>query len=280
MIIDFRVRPEIEEFVSITNNPIFRSFVEGRGYELPRRTLGDLIDSMNANDIDYGVLEGRDIETTYQWKMDNDVVGRVARESAGRLIAFAGIDPHKGMAGVREIERCYHEWGMRGISLDPYMHKISPDHRLYYPLYTKCIELDIPVVFTSGWAYRMPGVIIDDAAPRHVDRVATDLPELKIVMSHGGYPWVREMVITAYRHRNVYFEWSGMELRPWADEYVKGANELVPDKALYASAFPFINLETAIARYRDLPFKPEVRPQVMGGNAARLLGITTPALPR
>jgi predicted TIM-barrel fold metal-dependent hydrolase len=61
---------------------------------------------------------------------------------------------------------------------------------------------------------------------------------------------------------------------------VKGANELVPDKALYASAFPFINFETAIARYRDLPFKAEVRPQVMGGNAARLLGISQPALPR
>jgi predicted TIM-barrel fold metal-dependent hydrolase len=54
----------------------------------------------------------------------------------------------------------------------------------------------------------------------------------------------------------------------------------VPDKALYASAFPFINFETAIARYRDLPFKAEVRPQVMGGNAARLLGISQPALPR
>jgi uncharacterized protein len=182
-IIDFRVRPEIEEFASITNNPIFRSYAESRGYELPRRGLEDLIAAMDANGI----------------------------------------------------------------------------------------ELDIPVVLTSGWAYRMPGVIMDDAAPRHIDRVATDLPELKIVMSHGGYPWVREMIIVAYRHRNVYFEWSGMERRPWSHEYVEGVNDLVRDKALFASAFPFFTFDVALERYASLAFKPEVRPKVMGTNAARLL---------
>lgn len=271
MIIDFRVRPEIEEFASITNNPIFRSYAESRGYELPRRGLEDLIAAMDANGIDLGVLEGRDIETTYQWKMNNDVVGRVVKEAKGRLIGFAGIDPHKGMDAVREVERCYHEHGMRGVSMDPYMHRIAPDNRMYYPIYAKCIELDIPVVLTSGWAYRMPGVIMDDASPRHIDRVATDLPELKIVMSHGGYPWVREMIVVAYRHRNVYFEWSGMERRPWSNEYVEGVNDLVPDKALFASAFPFFTFDVALERYASLAFKPEVRPQVMGTNAARLL---------
>jgi len=32
MIINFRARPEIEEFASITQNPIFNAFVQGRGY--------------------------------------------------------------------------------------------------------------------------------------------------------------------------------------------------------------------------------------------------------
>lgn len=273
MIIDFRARPEIEEFASITQNPIFNAFVQGRGYDIARRTTGDMVADMARNGIDYAVVEGRDIETTFQWKMDNEVIARIVREGKGRLIGFCGVDPHKGMAAVREVVRCHRDLGLRGVSMDPYMHKIPADHRLYYPIYAKCVELDIPCVLTAGWAFRMPGVIVDDAAPRHVDRVATDFPELKLVVSHGGYPYVREMVVTAYRHRNVYFDWSGMELRPWADEYVQGANELVGDKALFASAFPFFTFDTMVERYAKLPFKPEVRQKVMGLNAARLLGI-------
>ena len=38
MIIDFRARPEIEAFASITQNPIFNAFVQGRGYDITRRT--------------------------------------------------------------------------------------------------------------------------------------------------------------------------------------------------------------------------------------------------
>jgi predicted TIM-barrel fold metal-dependent hydrolase len=273
MIVDFRARPEIEEFASITQNPIFNAFVQGRGYDIPRRSVADMLVDMDRSGIDYAVVEGRDIETTFNWKMDNEVIARIVREGRGRLIGFCGVDPHKGMAAVREVVRGHRDLGLKGVSLDPYMHKIAPDHRLYYPIYAKCVELDIPVVLTGGWAFRMPGVVVDDCHPRFIDRVATEFPELKIVVSHGCYPFVREIVTTAYRHRNVYFEWSGMELRPWAEEYVEAANELVHDKALFASAFPFFTFATMVERYAKLPFKPDVRPKVMGLNAARLLGI-------
>ena len=69
---------------------------------------------------------------------------------------------------VREVVRCHRDLGLRGVSMDPYMHKIPADHRLFYPIYAKCVELDIPCVLTAGWAFRMPGVVVDDAAPRHV----------------------------------------------------------------------------------------------------------------
>lgn len=275
MIIDFRVRPEIEEFVSITDNDVFRSYAQGRGYDIPRRDVGDLVANMDEHGIDYGVLEGRDIQTTFGWSISNDLIAEVAQRSGGRLIPFAGVDPHKGMNAVREVRRCVAEHGFRGVAMDPYMHKLPADHRLYYPVYATCVELDLPVVLTSGWAFRMPGVVMEDASPLRIDRVATDLPELKIVMSHGGYPFIREMVTVAYRHENVYFEWSGMEQKLASREYVEAANDLIPEKMLYASAFPFIPFETALSRYADLSLDDEVRPGIMGGNAARLLGIPT-----
>lgn len=274
MIVDFRVRPELDEFVSITKNPIFKTYAEGRGYDIPRNSIEDMLSRMDASGIDVGVVEGRDIETTFAWRVTNDLVAEVVGGSAGRLIGFAGLDPHKGMAAVREIERCTNELGLRGVSMDPYMHKIPADHRLYYPIYAKCVELNIPVVMTSGWAYRMPGVVLEDASPLKIDRVATDFPELTIIMSHGGYPFIRDMITVAYRHENVFFEWSGMEQRVGSADYVEAANNLIPDKMLFASAFPFIDFQTAIDRYESLDLLPDVRAAVMGGNAQRILSLT------
>ncbi len=51
-------------------------------------------------------------------------------------------------------------------------------------------------------------------APRYIDFVARDFPELKIVISHGGYPWVNEAIIVAQRNRNVYIELSEYEFSP------------------------------------------------------------------
>ena len=56
-----------------------------------------------------------------------------------------------------------------------------------YPVYMKCVELDIPMCINGGIVGpRMP------SWPQHVehfDEVCYDFPELKIVMMHGAEPW-------------------------------------------------------------------------------------------
>ncbi len=65
---------------------------------------------------------------------------------------MAGIDPLKGMAAVREIRRSY-DLGLRGIGVRPFMFGIPPHHAKMYPLYSTCVELDIPVWFHTGINY-------------------------------------------------------------------------------------------------------------------------------
>ena len=48
--------------------------------------------------------------------------------------------------------------------------------------------------------------INDLGHPRHLDVVAGDFPELTIIVSHGGYPWVLEAVLLAWKHPHVYLE--------------------------------------------------------------------------
>jgi len=93
---------------------------------------------------------------------------------------------------------------MRGAAVDPYLAQIYANDAKYYPIYSKCCELDIPIVFTTGPATLVPNAIIDHVAPRYIDFAARDFPELKIVISHGGYPWVNEAINVVQRNKNVY----------------------------------------------------------------------------
>ena len=53
--------------------------------------------------------------------------------------------------------------------------------------------------------------------------------------------------------------------------YVEAMNNLIPDKVVFASAHPFVELKDALNAYKAFPLKPEVREKVMYGNARRIL---------
>ncbi len=80
-----------------------------------------------------------------------------------------------------------------------------------------------PLIITTGPATLVPKAIIDHVAPRYIDIVARDFPELKIVVSHGGYPWVNEMINVAQRNANVYLDLSEYEHSPLSDAVSAGS---------------------------------------------------------
>jgi len=201
------------------------------------------------------------------------------KEFPNKFIGFIGLDPHKGMRAINELKASVADLGMRGAAVDPYLAQIYANDAKYYPIYSKCCELDIPIIFTTGPATLVPNAIIDHVAPRYIDFVARDFPELKVIISHGGYPWVNEAITVAQRNRNVYIDLSEYEFSPMAEAYVDAANTMIADKILYASAHPFVDFRIALKNYEKLPFNPDVRQKIMYDNAARLLGLQ-PAAPQ
>ena len=63
-----------------------------------------------------------------------------------------------------------------------------PSDAVYYPLYTKCAELELPLCINTG----IPGPPIPGEVqnPIHLDRVCVRFPELKLCMIHGADPVV------------------------------------------------------------------------------------------
>lgn len=274
-IIDFRFRPNTPDIMAIGESKMFKALCDSIGFSNTKtQELEEIVEELNESGVDKAVILGRDAETTYQWKGSNDGVANMVNKFPNKFIGFAGLDPHKGMAAIRELNRSVKELGLRGASIDPYLAKIYVNDAKYYPIYAKCCELDIPLVITTGPASLVPDAVIDHVAPRYIDFVARDFPELTIIVSHGAYPWVNEMITVAQRNNNVYFDMSEYEFFPMSEFYVQGANTIISDKLLFASAHPFVSFKDAIQSYEKLPFTAEVREKVMYKNAARILKLT------
>ena len=135
---------------------------------------------------------------------------------------------------------------------------------------------DVSLISDDGLelhAYRVDGADPEHCHPRYIDAVARDFPKLKIVVSHGCYPWVNEIIMVVQRNRNVYLELSEYEQSPFSEGYIQAANTMIGDKVIFASAHPFLDFKGQIALYRKLPFSPQALENIFYNNAAKLLGL-------
>src|SRR5213593_1058647 len=170
------------------------------------RPLSDIVAALDAAGITRTLITGFDeLSTAGKTFVPNALVAPIAERHPDRFIPFAGVDIMKGPTALGELEHWVRERGFRGLSLRPFMIGLPSDDRRYYPFYAKCVELGVPLsIHTSAnWSTM---VVNDLGHPRHMDVVARDFPELTIIMSHAGYPWVLEAVLLAWKYPNVYLE--------------------------------------------------------------------------
>ena len=160
---------------------------------------------------------------------------------------------------------------------------LPADDRRYYPLYAKCVELNVPLsIHTSAnWSIMS---VNDLGHPRHIDTVATDFPELKIIMSHAGYPWVLEAVLLAWKYPNVYLELAAHRPKYFAmpgtgwEPLLRFGQSTIQDKVLYGSGWFLLGRPPAqlLEEFRALPIKPEVMEKWLWRNAQALLDRSGP----
>lgn len=210
--------------------------------------------------------------------ISNDSVAAIAGRHAERFLLFAGAGILRGSAAVAEVERRVREQGFRGLSLRPFMTSLPADDRRYYPFYAKCVELDVPVPMhaSANWTRNRPS---DLGHPRHFDRVACDFPDLKLILSHAGYPWLLEACLLAWKHPNVYLELGAHRPEYFAvpeagwGPLLRYGQTTIQDKVLWGSGAFLIGRPVAelAAEMRALELRPGVMEKWLHGNAVRLM---------
>nr|WP_223252643.1 amidohydrolase family protein [Paracoccus mutanolyticus] len=217
-------------------------------------------------------------ETGYRRYANEEVAEACARHS-DILIPFASIDPARGRMGAREARRLIADHGIRGFKFHPTMQGFYPNDRTAYPLYEAIAEAGLPALFHTGQTgvgagmRGGNGMRLKYSNPMHLDDVAVDFPDMPIVLAHPSFPWQDEALAVATHKPNVWIDLSGWRPKYFPPILVRYADTLLRDRVLFGSDWPMIAPELWLEEFEALPIKPENRPGILKGNAARLLGL-------
>lgn len=273
-IIDCRCRPDTPEYFRALEGEGFRTVFRKAGNPLPEFsvTLRDFVEKFQAEGVSRIVCTGRDMGSVGGFSVSNEYVAAMVAEHPGNIVGVAGIDPMKGEQAVRDVEHAIVDLKLKGVSMDPAMFDWYANDPRLYPIYQKCADLDVPVFLTIGPLPVGAGKL-RYTNPLAVDDVAADFPRLRMLCSHGGFPWTQEMIAVAWRHEHVYFETSVYWGLPGVELIVDAANTIIGDKLCFASAYPFSPIRKALDTVARFAFREEVLPKFYHENAERLLGL-------
>jgi hypothetical protein len=143
----------------------------------------------------------------------------------------------------------------------------APDNAVYFPLYTKCCELELPLCMNTG----LPGPPIPGEAqnPLYLDRVCVRFPELKLCMIHGADPWWDTAIRLMIKYPNLHLMTSA-----WAPKYLPESllhymRTRGKQKVIFASDAPVLSITRTVTEATKLDLPEEVLDNYLYGNAQR-----------
>lgn len=214
-------------------------------------------------------------------KVDNAFLSKLVKKYPQVFLGgWAMIDPWKGNAAIQEVERCVKKLGLMGVKFQQVAQGFFPNDRRFYPLYEKCLELKVPVLFhtgNTGLGAGMPGgggyhLKYTKPIP-YLDDVAADFPELTIVGAHPSWPWQDEMIAVMLHKANVYGDLSGWAPKYFPDTLKREINGRLQDKLMFGSDYPEIPPKRWLDEFEAAGYKPEVVEKVLYKNAQRILKV-------
>ena len=192
-------------------------------------------------------------------------IANICKEHPGRLYGSFNVDPNYRMDAVRMVEIAVKEFDFRAIRLFPATTNLTPLDPLCYPIYTKCIELDVPIVINCGF----PGPLryARMQRPIDLDDVCVTFPELTVVATHIGHPWHLETVALLQKHANFRLMTSGFVPKYIPEEIIYTMNTRAQSKVMFSADYAINDFQRCVDAALALPFREGVLRGYMRDNA-------------
>lgn len=244
-----------------------------------QESLDRLLKTMEENKVDYSL-----ILTSYKVNEHRPSVKQVveAIHNIPNLATVAGISYlNYKERDLREMADYLRSGEIKAFKLYPGYEPFYPHDRRLQVIYELAVEFDIPVMFHSGDTYTPKGKI-RYSHPLHIDDVAVDFPDLKIVICHVGNPWIRDCMEVVYKNKNVYADFSGLVLGDFSDKFERYMKEQLeemilyagePEYLLYGTDWPISTMRSYINFMKQLDLPDDKKELIYWKNAARLFKI-------
>ena len=187
-------------------------------------------------------------------------------------VALTSDRPDRPVQQVRRLRALAEHPAVALVRITPLVHQYPLNDKLYYPVYTACAELGLPVSINVG----IPGPRVRSACqhPTLLEDVLIDFKGLTVIGAHMGHPY--EALLMQYM-----LKWPDLYLSnsAYLAKYMDPALVSFMDssrgmgRVLFASDHPFLPMERAVAAARDLPLSDAAAEAFLGGTAARLLDL-------
>ena len=220
--------------------------------------LDNMVEDMDRGNVEKALIMSLDTSKSEHWAfkeslLSNDKVAEFVSRYPDRFIGYGSVDPRREDA-AEETERCIKELGLKGMKFHPAAVSTYPnDEKRFYPIYEKCVELNVPIqshcgttgMYFSKIKYMMP-LLYDD--------VAVDFPTLKLVLLHFGIGgWHDQAMSLAFRHPNVYLDLSGASPNIYPQNLVVSANTpFYQSKLLFGTDYPFVGMQSWFKTFAKL----------------------------
>jgi predicted TIM-barrel fold metal-dependent hydrolase len=212
--------------------------------------LHELLDDMDANGVQRAILLTRVGE-------EPDRARRFVEAEPGRFaLGVGGFNLLRPMKTVRALESFVRHHPVAYATVGPSFWgdgMYPPTDAVYFPLYTKCCELDLPLCMNTG----IPGPPIAGEVqnPIYLDRVCVRFPELRLCMIHGADPWWDTAIRLMLKYRNLRLMTSAWSPKRLPETLLHFMRTRGKGRILFASDYPVLSMERCLgeARALDLP---------------------------
>jgi predicted TIM-barrel fold metal-dependent hydrolase len=187
---------------------------------------------------------------------------------------------------VEELTQVLQQDRVVGLKFYLGYEEFSPNDQRLHQLYEYCETHDVPIMFHTGVLEAGSSGLLEYSHPLQVDRVATQFPNLTIVMAHMGNPWLIDCAAVLAKNQNVYADMSAFfaenrSITAHDVEIFKQRMEQVRvflysyEKFLFGTDYPLYSQKEYLAAVQSLEMEQTERELVMHANASRLFGLTT-----
>lgn len=219
----------------------------------------DLLEQMDAVDIGAAVVSIME-PAHAEW------VGEAHKRYPNKILPAMITDPTGGFAEIQRVIEYHERFNVRCLRMPPFRWTLPPTDRAFWPFYVKALELDIAVSMNAGMpGPRRPGWVQN---PLFYDEVAFHFPDLRLIMTHCGQPWIDEVISTISHWQNVYMACTSVAPKYWEPKFVQFINTRGREKMMYGTEYVI-----PWARSRDeidkLPIREVVEPLFYAENARR-----------